>query len=127
MDSSANRLSILSHKEIQRIYGLPIFSYEERVKFFLLNSLEKKELADCRLFRDKIHFILQLGYFKAKKMFFNISINIAKEDVLFILQIHFPGAYNIEGRKLSKKPRLKQQKRILRLLNFTVCTKADST
>lgn len=125
MDSSANRLSILSHKEIQSIYGLPIFSYEERVKFFSLNSLEKKELADCRLFRAKIHFILQLGYFKAKKMFFNISINIAKEDVLFILQIHFPGVYNIEGRKLSKKPRLKQQKRILRLLNFTVCTKAD--
>lgn len=125
MKSSPNRLSILSNKEIQSIYDLPKLSHEERIKFFLLNTIEKKELGHYRLLRAQIYFILQLGYFKAKKMFFNFSVNDVQDDIQFILQNLFPGIYNMEGGRLTHKPWSKQQKRILKLLNFKTCTKTD--
>ena len=125
MKSSGNRLTILSQKEIQDLYDLPKMSYEDRIKFFLLNTLEKKELSHFRLLRAKIYFILQLGYFKAKKMFFNFSFNAVEDDTQFILQNHFPGVYHIEGRGLSLIPRLNQQKRILKLLGYRALSKTD--
>lgn len=125
MKSSQKRLSILSNKEIQNIYGLPQLSHEERIKLFSLNTLEKKELGHYRLLRAQIYFILQLGYFKAKKMFFNFSFNDVQNDIQFILQNNFPGIYNLEGSRLTHKPRSKQQRRILKLLNFKICSKTE--
>ncbi|MBI1766913.1 MAG: Tn3 family transposase, partial [Bacteroidetes bacterium] len=125
MKSSGNRLNILSEKEVQDLYDLPKMSYEERVKYFSLITAEKKELSSFRLLRAKVYFILQLGYFKAKKMFFNFSFKNIEDDIQFILQHHFPGAYHIEGERISGTPRLNQQKRILKLLNYKLCSKTD--
>jgi len=125
MKPSPNRLSILSNKEIQNIYGLPELSHEERIKLFSLNALEKKELGHYRLLRAQIYFILQLGYFKAKKMFFTFSFDDVQNDLQFILRNNFPGIYNMKGSRLTHKPRSKQQRRILKLLNFKTCSKSD--
>lgn len=122
MKDPGKRLSILSQKEIHNIYGLPTFTYEERLKYLSLDTAEIKELDDYRLTKYKVYFILQLGYFKCRKMFFNFSFDNVKDDIQFILQNQFPGIYTIEGRGILKKHRLIQQTRILKLLNFRVCS-----
>ncbi|MGA1842276.1 MAG: DUF4158 domain-containing protein [bacterium] len=73
MENAESRLKILTRSEIQELYGFPIFTYEKRVKYFSLDFLEMKELENLRTISSKIHFILQLGYFKAKKRFFILN------------------------------------------------------
>jgi hypothetical protein len=61
------RLTILTPKEIQAVYGIPQFTPEERDAYFALDPREKQALTGYRTFTAKTYFILQLGYFKAKK------------------------------------------------------------
>jgi hypothetical protein len=70
MTEVGKRLTILTRSEIRELYGLPQFSYEDRVKYFSLDPLEKKALKRIRTIPSGVYFLLQLGYLKAKKMFF---------------------------------------------------------
>jgi len=73
MKDPGKRLKILTNNEIQELYGLPHFFQDGREKYFYLNPLEMEELNNLRSKSSKVYFILQLGYFKAKKMFFIFS------------------------------------------------------
>ena len=44
MHDSGKRLTILTVKEIQALYGLPHFTDEERATYFALDPLEKQQL-----------------------------------------------------------------------------------
>ena len=70
MDNPGKRLIILSRDEIEALYGHPRFTQEERGEYFSLAPREKAALEQLRVINAKIYFILQLGYFKARKMFF---------------------------------------------------------
>lgn len=48
MHDSGKRLTILTAKEIQELYGLPTFTPEERDFYFSLNPLEKQALDRMR-------------------------------------------------------------------------------
>jgi hypothetical protein len=61
------RLTILTPKELQSIYGLPQFTDDERGLYFSLAPLEKQIVDEIRTYTAKTFFILQLGYFKANK------------------------------------------------------------
>lgn len=64
---SGKRLGILTKSEIRELYGLPRFSPDEKVKYFSIDSTEKRELKNLRTTQARLYFILQMGYFKAKK------------------------------------------------------------
>jgi hypothetical protein len=67
------RLYILENREIDDLYGLPRFTPDERQLYFTLTAAEQ---AVCRRFRSlpsQLSFILQLGYFKAKHLFFTFT------------------------------------------------------
>jgi len=49
MDDPGKRLKILTKNEIEELYGLPRFSYEEREKYFSLELLEENELDKLRV------------------------------------------------------------------------------
>ncbi len=70
MHDSGKRLTILTVKEIQGLYGLPQFTDEEQATYFALDPLVKQQLDQLRNITTSVYFILQLGYFKAKKQFF---------------------------------------------------------
>ncbi len=70
MNSAGKRMAVLSDGKIKQVYGLPKFTDEQRNTYFALNPSEKQEVAKLRSLRIKSLFILQLGYFKANKMFF---------------------------------------------------------
>jgi hypothetical protein len=66
------RLTILTPKEIHTLYGLSQFTDEERDAYFALDPREKQAVKAFRTFTAKTYFILQLGYFKAKKQFLSL-------------------------------------------------------
>lgn len=78
------RITILSINEINNIYNLPRLSEEERGLYFTMDAEERTIAQSHRSLNMKVFFILQLGYFKAKKMFFVLTNNEIKEDLQFI-------------------------------------------
>jgi hypothetical protein len=54
------RLTILTPKELQALYGLPQFIDEEQDIYFALDSLEKQQLDQLRNITASVYFILFL-------------------------------------------------------------------
>jgi hypothetical protein len=60
-------------QEIEELYGRPQFNHDERLHFFSLSS-EERALADAHYnLANRALFILQLGYFKARTLFFSFA------------------------------------------------------
>jgi hypothetical protein len=111
------RLRILSDSEIDTLYGRPRFTQEERVEYFSLAPAEKSALEQLRFINAKIYFILQLGYFKARNMFFVFDPQEVGEDIRFIRSRYFPDFQDLDP-DITKVTRLKQQRTILKLGNY---------
>ena len=69
------RLKILSGDEIDTLYGRPRFTHQERVEHFALSPTEETALEQLHSIKSTIFFILQLGYFKARHMFFVFDLS----------------------------------------------------
>jgi len=121
--SSSRRLSILTQREIDDLYGLPRFTEEDRQLYFDLSAAEEARVRAMHTNSAKAHFVLQLGYFKAKRQFFAYSYDAVQEDLRHILERHFPGRALTTINELSKPTRLEQQQAILNLFNYTRCGK----
>lgn len=116
------RLTILTPKELQALYDLPQFTDEDRETYFVLEPIEKHAMELFRTYAAKTYFILQLGYFKAKKQFFVFELQTVTEDVQYILHRHFPKVTELFNPAISKPTRLAQQKEILKLLDYQLCS-----
>ena len=67
------RINLLTTAKIKAIYDYPTFSDEEQQCYFYLS---KQELAIAKMLltmESKIYFVLTLGYFKAKTIFYKIN------------------------------------------------------
>jgi TnpA family transposase len=123
----SRRLKILGSEEIRNIFGLPDFTMEERLEYFTLVASESKFLDELRSLTSKLYFILQAGYFKARRLFFNFELDEVVEDVEYVLQTHFPDrTVNFEDlRTVAKNTRLNGQQVLLRLYNYRWCGEAE--
>ncbi|MEE9146547.1 MAG: DUF4158 domain-containing protein, partial [Candidatus Tectomicrobia bacterium] len=82
---SQRRLRILGREEIDALYGRPDFTHDERLEYFALSQPEKEVLQELRTVKSQVYFILQLGYFKAKHLFFPFDFDDVLEDTESIL------------------------------------------
>ena len=60
------RLSILSLPIVQEEYSVPRFDSHEREIYFSFNEAELDAVKHFHSHRNRIHFLLMLGYFKIK-------------------------------------------------------------
>jgi TnpA family transposase len=116
------RLTILTPKELQSIYGLPQFTDDERGLYFSLDPLEKQIVDEIRTYTAKTFFILQLGYFKANKQFFVFSLQTVADDAAYLLRRYFQQVPELSDLTISKPTRLAQQTEILRLFDYQTCS-----
>lgn len=118
------RLTILDQDEIDALYGLPRFSDEEREQYFTLTPEEQGALAEFHSSKSKIFFILQLGYFKARRIFFTFDEAEIRADVQYITQHYFLDLAPPTG-TVTKKTRLKHQRLILTLCYYRLYRTTD--
>jgi len=111
------RLKILSDDEIDALYGRPRFTQEERVEYFTLSAQEKVALAQLHSLKSKVFFILQLGYFKARRMFFVFGLKDAVDDAAYVRDKYF-SAFSEGDTEIAETTRLKQQRLILDLCKY---------
>ena len=78
------QLVILSGDEISKLYDLPKFDEDSRLKYFSLNSVEQSIISNHQRVFVKIYFILQLGYFKAKQLFYIFDFETVETDARYI-------------------------------------------
>ncbi len=119
------RLHILDNEEIEALYGRPCFTVDDRTNVFTLTQPEKDLLASFTHIPIQLYFLLQLGYFKAKQMFFTFTFDDVVEDVTYLLERYFPETPLPELRILNKRTILKQRQRILELFGYRLCTPTD--
>ena len=124
MNVNSRRLSILTKREIDDLYGLPRFSNEDRCLYFDLSADEQSAVDEVHTSSAAVHLALQLGYFKAKRQFFVYQREAVLDDLDYILQKYFPGKELVIVKGLSKPTRLEQQRIILQLFDYRI---ADST
>jgi TnpA family transposase len=105
MQKKKKRLTILSEHEYQALYTLPQFNDTQRQYYF---SLSPSQLKEIKLLQpsSKLYFILQFGYFRARRQFFSFHFNRVKDDITFIMQIYFydePLPSKIPSRNIQSK------------------------
>lgn len=121
VEITQKRLRILGDDEIEAIYGRPHFTAEEHPQYFDLSQPEKDLLPEFRSVHSQAYFILQLGYFKAKQLFFTFDLAEVDEDVQFILARYFPHAPIEELSAVNKRTNLRQRRLILELYHYRPC------
>lgn len=88
---NSQRLYILNNQDFSSTYDRPRFNDLERRHFFVLSEPElqivKLKPFNGRETASKLYFILQLGYFKAKHLFFKFQYIEVEDDVRFVLQV----------------------------------------
>lgn len=120
MPKSTSRINILNNDEISDCFGLPNFNYHEQEYYFSLFGSEKAVFNALPVY-DKCYFVLQLGYFKAKKQFFIIDKSEVSKDIRFIVKL-----YNIAKPKasISEHTHKKIKAKILEVLDYKDDTKS---
>ncbi|SHJ31671.1 Transposase and inactivated derivatives, TnpA family [Rubritalea squalenifaciens DSM 18772] len=114
------RLKILGDDEIDALFGLPRFTERQRVKFFSVSIRERTVLEELGTIQSKICFLLQLGYFKDRQMFFTFEPEDVHEDIEYILATYFP-KYHPSSFNVSRNTRARQQRLILELCSYNPC------
>jgi Domain of unknown function (DUF4158) len=120
MKTTEKRLCILGEDEIEALYGRPRFTHDERIQYFSLSPTEKAALEELHSLKSRLCFILQLGYFKARHLFFTFSLREVEEDVNYLRGQYFPDLL-LTDLKITKVTRLKQQRLILKLCRYRSC------
>ena len=72
MGADSRRLSILTAREIDDLYGLPRFTENDRLLYLDLSPAEREAVDGVHTTSAAVHLVLQLGYFKAKPRFFSL-------------------------------------------------------
>ena len=114
----SGHLHILEAEEIAHIYSIPDFTPDERPLFFMLSASERRQVNALRGISSKVYFILQLGYFKAKHLFFVFDFEDQAVDAAFILAKHFPTKSKKKLLNISRPTRQNQQQLICSLYKY---------
>lgn len=117
---TSKRLQILGDDEIETLYGLPHFTPEEQNEYFALSPKETAAIEQLHSIKSRIYVILQLGYFKARHLFFVFSFPSVSTDIQFIQERYFT-TFQLTEFEPTKVTRLKHQHIILELCNYQTC------
>lgn len=89
MTANTQRIRLLNEHEVKAIYSLPYFTEAERHHYFSLNSTEEAGLKGLHV-ASRFHYILQLGFFRAKHLLFDFTFQTVRDDVKYIMSRYFP-------------------------------------
>lgn len=120
MKSYSKRLTILSEQERFALYDLPDFNEEQQNEYFIFTSEEQELIFSRSDSPAQLYCALQIGYFKAKQIFFDFSWNeISDEDIDFLIMRHFNNKhFSLEP--ITKYEYYAQTNQIAKLCGYTL-------
>jgi TnpA family transposase len=115
-----DRLQILSAEEYEALWGFPRFTQRDRDLFFALTAPEREVLEQRRSIRTKIHFMLHLGYFRARQRFFRFELPAVRDDVDYLRRRYFENKA-VADVTVSDHTRKRHVEQILGLFRYRLC------
>lgn len=119
--TESRRLHILEPHAVAALYARPPFTPDEQQRYFTLSAAEQAVCSELRSVASQVSFILQLGYFKDRHLFFAYTVAEVASDVAAILALHFPTVAALEREPLSEPTIRKQRTLVLDLLGYRRC------
>jgi hypothetical protein len=119
-NTTQKRLKILGDDEIKALYQRPHFTPEERREYFSFSPEELTAMEQLHSIKSRIYYLLQLGYFKARHLFFRFSLVEVTEDIKYITEKYFPN-FQLTDFEITMVTRLRQRRLILELCNYQFC------
>lgn len=116
----SDRLQILSPEEYELLWGVPRFSQYDRDLFFALTAREHHTLGRLRTVRTRVHFLLQLGYFRARQRFFRVEAESVRDDIEYLSRRYLDDAI-VADISVSDHTRKHHVELILRLFRYRLC------
>ena len=115
-----HRIILLPDAEIEELYNIPTFTDIDQEEFFALSKIEYELLDNYRTQKLKIYFILQLGYFKATRQFYDFNFVDIQNDLSHIMHKYFDvlDLNSLIG-KIDQRTIKVQRIAILQLYNYT--------
>jgi TnpA family transposase len=120
LPQSGDRLQILSPEEYELLWGFPRFTQSDRDLFFTLTAPEREVLEQRRSVRTKIHFLLHLGYFRARQRFFRFELPAVRDDVDYLRRRYFDNQAVVDL-TVSDHTRKRHVETLLRLFRYRLC------
>ncbi len=77
-------------------------------------------------YRNRLHFILMLGYFKIKRVCLVYKWKDIKDDYQYIVKRYFPHASR-QNKKLTRQSRSRIYGAVFNILNYQRCNKATES
>jgi len=84
-----NGLKILNDSAIADLFETPIVDPQDRELLFEITPEDKQYLSTEPDIRNKLNYILQLGYFRATRNFYRFYFADVEDDVQYIINRHF--------------------------------------
>jgi len=117
MPKQPPRIDISDTAEYLDLYDHPRFNDNDRDFFFNLNDLETSTLKQFRIVQNKAHFILLLGYFKAKPVTLTFTWGMVKSDLTHIYARYFPKV-RLVRKSLNKDAKSNIYQKVFSLTGF---------
>ncbi|WP_341757956.1 Tn3 family transposase [Candidatus Tisiphia endosymbiont of Ditula angustiorana] len=116
-------LAIFSEVEKFALYGIPDFNNKQRREYFSFSESELVNITSSPHTHINVFYALQLGYFKAKKIFFQLSWeDIPQEDLQFIIYHYFDDK-NLSKISITNHEYYTQRKEIIGFFGYRLWTK----
>ncbi len=123
MPAPNKRLTIMSEDERYALYGIPDLSESQQHEYLSLTNIEQEIILARSTLSAQIYCALQIGYFKAKHMFFDLEwSNISEEDISFLMEMYFPDKYFL-AEPITQYERYTQIKLITKLYGYKLWSK----
>ena len=119
-----NRITLLSEAEINDFYARPSFDRPAQKEYFSLSRAEQNIVNRYRNVKSKIYFILQLGYFRAGRNFYDFNFENVQTDVSYVLKTYFHRQPVSIAGKVSRPVLTQQRLDILQLIGYQMCSSA---
>jgi TnpA family transposase len=123
MKSQAKRLSILSLPEVQEAYSVPTFNDRDRDHFFSFTHEELAVVKSLHTHRNRVHFLLMLGYIKFKPVCLVYHWKDVEIDYQYISQRYYPSASK-QKQNISRFTRSRLYKKVLESVDYQRCDKS---
>jgi Domain of unknown function (DUF4158) len=116
--TNLKRLYLLPEAEIADLYARPVFNENEQQLYFELTQVELDTLVQFGTLRTKVHFMLQLAYFKAKNQFFTFTFDDVRADVDYVLTKFFKKTGVVFQGSITRQRTNQQKQIILNLFDY---------
>ena len=123
MFAQNKRLTILSEEERFALYELPDFNEIQQNEYLILTDREKQMVFSRLALSTQVYCALQIGYFKAKQMFFDFDWNdIPPEDIAFLMKNYWTDQ-EFSPQPITKYEYYIQIKEIVKLYDYSLWSK----